>query len=44
MQVNIATREHAKYVESHVPNYIWKVGIGTSTTDVHGLQLIDETS
>lgn len=25
MQINIADREHAKYVENHVPSYIWKV-------------------
>lgn len=44
MQVNIATREHAKYVENHVPNYIWKVGFCALTTYVHGFQSIDETS
>lgn len=25
MQVNVADKEHAKYLENHVPNYIWKV-------------------
>lgn len=25
MQINIADKEHAKYVENHVPRYIWKV-------------------
>jgi len=25
MQINIADKEHAKYVENHVPKYIWKV-------------------
>jgi len=25
MQINIADRDYAKYVENHVPRYIWKV-------------------
>jgi hypothetical protein len=27
LQVNIANQEYAKYVENHVPGYLWKVKI-----------------
>jgi hypothetical protein len=39
LQVNIANQEHAKYVENHVPGYLWKAFV---TQDTHDRDLLQQ--
>jgi hypothetical protein len=39
LQVNIANQEYAKYVENHVPGYLWKAFV---TQDTHDRDLLQQ--